>query len=200
MLSLASEVGNYRRAPGDFERWQRDHPNFNPFNLSLVNARAHILESALHGLDQNARKVLETIAAFRMPANYETLSLICVGQGKLFSTELGLDAALKELEDRGLLGWDKRANKYDLHPIVRGVVWTSINRDERTQVHSALHTYFSSANLVDWEKVKKLEDLTPYIELYSSLVALGRRDEAESILRSQVDRLVEINNEENGHV
>ena len=30
-----------------------------------------------------------------------------------------LDAALKDLEDRGLLWWDRSSNTYDLHPIIR---------------------------------------------------------------------------------
>jgi len=196
--SLASEVGNYRRAPGDFERWQKDHPNFNPFNLSLVNARAHVLEYALRGLDGKARKVLETIAAFRMPASYDTLAALFVdphpnpppstGEGKLFSTELGLDIALKELEDRGLLGWDKRANRYDLHPIVRGVVWSGLPDDTRNGVFTSLQAHFDSVPKVDEDKVNSLEDLMPAIELYNTLIGLGRYDEAEVLFYDRISK------------
>ena len=49
------------------------------------------------------------------------------GEGKPFATDLELDAALNVLEDRGLLGWDRRANRYDLHPIVRGVAWNGLD-------------------------------------------------------------------------
>jgi tetratricopeptide (TPR) repeat protein len=180
--SLASEVGNYRRAPGDFERWQKDHPNFNPFNLSMVNARAHVLEFALRGLDDKARKVLETIAAFRMPASYDTLAALFVGEGKLFSAELGLDVALKELEDRGLVGWDKRANRYDLHPIVRGVVWSGLPDDTRNGVFTTLYTHFESLPTVNNTDVENLDDLTVIIELYNSLLGLRKNDEAWAML------------------
>jgi hypothetical protein len=176
--SLASEVSNYRHAPGDFEHWQGDHSDFNPFNLSLVNARVHVLEYALRGLDDKARKVLETIAAFRMPASYDTLAALFVGEYKLFPTERGLDVTLKELEDRGLLGWDKRANRYDLHPIVRGVVWNVLSDDTRNGVFSSLRVHFDSLAKIDWRKVNNLEDLTPAIELYNSLVGLRLYDEA----------------------
>ncbi len=195
--SLASEVGNYRRAPGDFERWQKDHPNFNPFNLSLVNARAHVLEFALRGLYPKARKVLETIAAFRMPASYDTLAALFVdnplpkeGEGKkLFSSELGLDVALKELEDRGLLGWDKRANRYDLHPIVRGVVWSGLPDDTRSGVFTSLQAHFDAVPKIDdWKQVDSVEDLTSAIELYNTLIGLGRYDDACVVFR---DRLAE---------
>jgi len=197
--SLASEVGNYRRAPGDFERWQKDHPNFNPFNLSLVNARAHVLEFALRGLYPKARKVLETIAAFRMPASYDTLAALFVddphpvpppsttGEGKLFSTELGLDVALKEREDRGLLGWDKRANRYDLHPIVRGVVWSGLPDDTRNGVFTSLQAHFDAVPKIDnYLEVNSLEDLTPAIELYNTLIGLGRYVDAEVLFYNRI--------------
>ena len=45
LQSLASEVANYRRAPGDFEQWQKAHPDFNPFQLPLVKARTHVLSN-----------------------------------------------------------------------------------------------------------------------------------------------------------
>jgi tetratricopeptide (TPR) repeat protein len=196
--SLASEVGNYRRAPGDFERWQKDHPNFSPFNLSLVNARAHVLEYALRGLDDKARKVLETIAAFRMPASYDTLAALFVGDphpdslpkeggGKLFPTELPLDDVLKELEDRGLLGWDRRANRYDLHPIVRGVVWNGLPAEARNGVFTSLEVYFEAVPKIDdYHKVNSLEDLTPAIELYNTLIGLGRYRDAAKLFKERL--------------
>jgi tetratricopeptide (TPR) repeat protein len=186
MQSLASEVANYRRAPANFERWIKDHPNFNPFNLSLVNARAHVLEFALRGLDDDSRKVLETIAAFRMPASYDTLAALFVGEGKLFPSELGLDLALKELEDRGLVGWDKRANRYDLHPIVRGVVWSGLPDGTRNGVFTSLHTYFDSVPKINEEKVDSLDDLTPAIELYNTLIGLRRYDDAISVYYQRI--------------
>src|SRR5205085_5475577 len=124
----------YRRAPGNFEEWRKSHPRFDPTKFPrLQDAMGHVLEFALRGLDVKARKALEIIAAFRMPATYDTLTALLVGKskirfelrtgktvtekGKLFDEETDLVAALAELEDRGLVGWDKRANRYDLHPI-----------------------------------------------------------------------------------
>ena len=52
--ALASQVANYRPAPGDFERWRRDHPGFSPADLPLVQVRSHVLEYALRGLDGKA--------------------------------------------------------------------------------------------------------------------------------------------------
>ena len=68
----------YRPAPGDFERWRRDHPGFSPADLPLMQVRSHVLEYALRGLDEKALEVLRTIAAFRMPARYDTLAALLI--------------------------------------------------------------------------------------------------------------------------
>jgi hypothetical protein len=41
--ALASEVARYRPAPGDFDAWRRDHPDFDPFGLPLVQVKSHVL-------------------------------------------------------------------------------------------------------------------------------------------------------------
>lgn len=235
LQALASEVANDRRAPGDFERWQKAHPTFNPFQLPLVQARTHVLEFALAGLDAQARQVLQTIAAFRMPASYDTLAALFVNasdyhdlqstvesafsnadQGalenassastndlddefdeeenavpetkpeKLFPNERGLDNTLKELEDRGLVGWDKRANRYDLHPIVRGVVWSGLPAETRIGVFTSLQVHFAAVPKIDEDEVNSLEDLTPAIELYNTLVGLGRYDDAYEVFLDRI--------------
>jgi Domain of unknown function (DUF4062) len=193
---LAGEVKRYRRAPGDFEEWRNSNPRFDPTKSPrLQDAMSHVLEFALRGIDNKARKSLQIIAAFRMPATYDTLTALLVGksktrfdlrsgklvteEGKLFDEERDLDAVLTELEDRGLVGWDKRANRYDLHPIVRGVVWSSLREDTRRGVYTDVHAHFEALPMIaDWEKVNSLEDLTPAIELYNTLIGLGRYDDA----------------------
>ena len=52
---------------------------------------------------------------------------------------------LTELEDRGLLGWDRRANRYDLHPIVRGVAWNGLDAAAQQGVYAGLHELFRVA-------------------------------------------------------
>ena len=41
-----------------------------------MQVKSHVLEFALRGMDDKARNVLHTIAAFRMPASYETLATL----------------------------------------------------------------------------------------------------------------------------
>src|SRR5438876_6357840 len=139
--ALAGEVSHDRRTPGDFDGWRKNHPEFNPFSLPMVQVKSHVLEFALRGLDQTALKVLHTIAAFRMPAAYDTLVALLVGKRKTCSNENAFITILADLEDRGLLGWDRRANRYDLHPIVRGVTWSGLGNQDKQGVYKTLNTH-----------------------------------------------------------
>src|SRR5207253_10505072 len=98
-----------------------------------------------------------------------------------------LDVALMELEDRGLLGWDKRANRYDLHPIVRGVVWSGLSEDMRRDVYTTLHAHFEAMPKIEsYLQVESLEDLTPAIELYNTLIGLDRYGDACIVFRDRI--------------
>ncbi len=178
--ALAGRVANYHPAPGDFDRWQSDHPGFNPVaELDLRNAKTHVLHYALEDLGEEQRHVLNTIAAFRMPATWDSLRAVLTGEDKPCRDDRALDDALTELEDRGLVGWDRRANRYDLHPLVRGVLWDGLGEDTRRSVYNSLHAHFEALPKVDnWREVSNLEELTPAIEMYNTLIGLGRYDDA----------------------
>ncbi|MCI0710137.1 MAG: DUF4062 domain-containing protein, partial [Chloroflexi bacterium] len=186
--ALAGEVARFRRAPGDFDRWLDSNPDFNPLDLTLANVKSHVLYYALQGIELEQLKVLQTIAGFRMPATYDTLAALLVGNH--FTSEDQLDIALTELEDRGLVGWDKLANRYDLHPIVRGVVWNGLNHEERQDIHESLYDHFSSLPRANTEyyEVDSLDELTAANELYHALIGLGKYDMAFEIFRTRLSR------------
>jgi len=176
--ALAGEVAKHRRACGDFDVWIRIHPSFSPTTLPTIEVKSHVLDYAMQDLDEKARKVMYTLAAFRMPSSYDTLVALLVQKDKLFSNEVGLDEMLGELEDRGLLGWDKRANRYDLHPIIRATIWDGLGTDLRKDIYLSLQDHFSAIPFVGENKIHTLEDVSPIIELYCSLVNLGRLTDA----------------------
>jgi tetratricopeptide (TPR) repeat protein len=188
--ALAGEVSHERRTPGDFDGWRKNHPDFNPFSLPIVQVKSHVLEFALRGLDETALKVLHTIAAFRMPAAYDTLVALLVGVDKPYSIESGMITILADLEDRGLLGWDRRANRYDLHPIVRGVTWSGLGNHDKQGIYQTLSTHFESLPMIDrdhWQEVNSLEDLTAAIELYNTLIGLERYDDAAVLFYDRLE-------------
>lgn len=85
------------------------------------------------------------------------------------------------------MGWDKQANRYDLHPIVRGVVWAMLAPEAKQGLYGDLHTYFDAApRPPQWEKVERLEDLTPAVELFDKLIGLERYEDAFVIFRDHL--------------
>jgi len=187
LRALAGEVAEYKPAPGDFDHWRRDHPRFDPSALPLKNARTHVLHFALRGLGE-AQRVLHTLAAFRMPTTWDTLGALLIGEGKPCPDSRSLDAVLTELEDRGLVGWDKAANRYDLHPVVRGAIWTMLDPGSKQNLYEALQLYFEAVQSRTEDKAKTLDDLTPVIELYSSLVGLRRFDDAFKLFSNRISK------------
>lgn len=187
--ALAGEVNRYRKAPGSFEEWRKANPKFDPSQFAKTKeAMAHVLEFALRGLEDKARAGLQTIAAFRMPTSYDTLAAVLIGKGRTFANEIDLDAALNELENRGLVGWDKRANRYDLHPIVRGVVWGALPDDSRFGLYTNLHAHFKELPFKEvYKEVNSLDELTSTIELYYILIGLERYEDAETLFNRRLD-------------
>jgi len=188
--SLASEIKRYRRAPGNFQEWRKANPRFDPTRFSrLQDAMIHVLDFSLRGLDEKVWRVLHIIAAFRMPASFDTLAALLIGEGKPCADERELDEVLTELEDRELVGWDRQANRYDLHPIVRGVVWNGLSEETRLGMYTNLHAHFETVPMIDdYLKVSSLEDLTPAIELYNTLIGLGRYEDAFIVFRDRLNR------------
>jgi tetratricopeptide (TPR) repeat protein len=221
LRALAGEVAQFRAAPGDFYRWRKAHSDFDPAaQLDLKNARTHVLEFALRGLPKEHRTVLRTISAFRMPANWHTLRALFVGsteagrhpapivgsdrkQKKMGETrrrgqtrkpcpsEAALDLILQELEDRGLVGWNKTANTYDLHPIVRSVVWLGVNKWLKRTIYRNLHRHFSPLSAHGSEKqFGNWGELSPSVELFNTLVGLERYDDAYRLYVSRLDKAI----------
>lgn len=185
--ALAGMVANDRRFPGDFDAWQAANPQFDPFrDLSLIQVKSHVLEYALRGLNRYDKKVLQTISMVRMPATYDTLYGVHVGIGNTFSSDTRLDKSLSDLEDRGLLGWDKLSNRYDLHPVVRGVVWNTISPAARKRLYSDLRYHFHRADTRKFDEIQNFEDLGPTIELYNAIIGLQQYDEAWVLLNDRL--------------
>ncbi|MCP5071430.1 MAG: DUF4062 domain-containing protein [bacterium] len=189
---LAGEVARHREAPGDFDAWHLANPSFDPFVLPLKQARSHVLATALSGLAPQELRTLHVLAGFRLPTGFDTLKALLVNddedqpEGKPFASLGELDATLDELEDRGLLGWDRHANRYDLHPIVRGVAWNGLGEVGQAEVYTALQAHFEAVPAEDEKNIERIEDLSSGIELFNSLVGLKLYDEARNIFASRL--------------
>lgn len=192
---LAYEVANFHDAPGDFDAWRLANPDFDPFGLPLVQVQSHVLTYALRDLSDAEQRTLHTIAGFRMPASIDTIKALLMRAHEQddrarmpFATLAELDSSLTTLEDRGLLGWDRRANRFDLHPIVRGVVWSTLAPNARANIQDALRSHFEALTTVQLADVESLSDLTPAIELYNTLIGMERYAEAYLVFVNRLQK------------
>ena len=175
----------------------------------LVQRQHHVLETAYANLAPERQKLLSTVACFRGPVAQEALVQMVAQQQPAESKPrkpsfidrllghrkqtprvsesleaLGLDAALRELVDRGLLHHDRKAGKYDLHPIVRRYAYDRLGDRDRTNAHGQLRDYFAA--VPPPERVQSLEDLAPVIELYHHTVRAGQYDEAFELMHGRL--------------
>ena len=176
---LAGLVARHADAPGNFEHWLQEHSDLRSFIQDIVRSlwqkRTHIMAVGLGGLKQSAHNLLYIIAAFRTPIPYTTLAALMPHEGRNLSVKGLLRETLADLEDRGLLSWDRTANCYDMHPVTRWVVW-----DKKVSV--------SWTELRANPRVNSIEELTPAIKLYENLISLKFYEDAMRLFLSRLER------------
>ncbi len=167
----------------------------------LVQRKHHVLEAAYNSLTPDRQAFLGRIACFRSPVKYEALKALAVTQqsgeaqkGKkkekasstprLAASEGNLDADLRDLAARGLLDHQSKVGRFDLHPIVRHYAYDRLAVPDRAAAHNRLRDYF--ATFPDADKVTRVEDLAPLVELYHHTVRAGEFDEARTLFRDRL--------------
>ena len=98
------------------------------------------------------------------------------------------EGALKELEDRGLLQWDRDSNRYEMHPVVRGHAAELLETADRTRTFNTVRDHFASLPPDDLEGATEVEHVAHSLEIYRCLVGADRRDEAASFYRGDLSR------------
>ena len=147
---------------------------------NIIQQKHHVLEVSYNSLPEQKQKLLSTIACFRSPVEHETLESIAENKNTL-------DNDLHDLVERGLLHFDEKNKKFDLHPIVRRFAYDRLTAADRTAAHTRLVNYFEAVPKP--QAVTTLEDLTPVIELYHHMVRAGNLDEARVLYRDRLDHL-----------
>jgi tetratricopeptide (TPR) repeat protein len=170
---LAGFIANDRRSPGDIAVAKSLE-----ITKDIIQNKHHILEVGFNSLSSSQKKLLGRIACFRAAMTYDALKTLH-GDGK---GSAAFDESLKILESRGLLHWDRKTNKYDLHPIVRRFAYDRLTTADRTGAHERLVNYFDAVPKL--EKVQNMEDLLPVIELYHHMVRAGKFDEARNLYKA----------------
>lgn len=171
-------VNRYERHPGFFDDWLADPAAGGALGLDQMEPAArntHILQFALAGLDPQQRQLLARIAVLSDTASYETVRVISP-----FASTVELHAALKTLEESGLLQWDRHANTYDLHPAVRGIAFDQLEQTDRAGTYKALRDHFAAMPPEDFKRATELAHLKNSIEVFRLLLGAGLLKEAAS--------------------
>jgi len=135
----------------------------------LKAQRHHILEVAYNILPPHRQKLLSTIACFRSPVELKTLQ-------STVENKATLDNELHDLVERGLVHFDKKNKRFDLHPIVRRYAYERLTPTDRANAHTRLRDYFATVDV--HEQVNSIDELTPVIEQYHHTVRAGDFEKA----------------------
>ena len=98
-----------------------------------------------------------------------------------------LDVALQDLEQRGLLWWDRSSNTYDLHPIVRAHVHDELEDRERISANERVRDHFQALPPDDVEAAQSVEDVRRTIAIHRALVGAGQDEAASDLYERRLD-------------
>lgn len=147
----------------------------------IIQQKHHVLEVSYHSLPHHEQKLLSTIACFRSPVEHKTLEAIVEDKNSL-------DDDLHDLVARGLLNFDEKNKKFDLHPIVRRYAYERLTAPDRAATHTRLRDYFATVDVP--EEPHTLEELAPLIELYYHTVRAEKFDDACDLLYDRINPII----------
>jgi hypothetical protein len=99
-----------------------------------------------------------------------------------------LAKTVRDLERRGLLQYDGRVKRYDLHPVVRGVASGGLRAEERDRYGQVVVDHFSKQGHNPYEEAETLEDLRDGLHVVRTLLKMGRFQQAVDAYRGGLAR------------
>ncbi len=190
---LGGLIANYLPARGDFDAWSAATDGGAALDLArldLIQRRNHILEAAIQKLPDASRQLLSTLALLTDAVDYETL--------KAFNPHRQPDPkklqdTVKDLEQRGLLQWDGRMRKYDLHPVVRGVASGAMAAADRERHGQRVVDHFTAQPHRPYEEAETLEDVRSGLHVVRTLLKLGHYQQAADAYSGALSEALEFN-------
>jgi hypothetical protein len=89
-----------------------------------------------------------------------------------------LAETVRDLERRGLLQYDGGGKRYDLHPVVRGVVRGRMADNDKEKHGQPLVDYLSNRPHDPWEQAETLAGVEPGLQIVRTFVDMGKYEEA----------------------
>ncbi len=97
---------------------------------------------------------------------------------EVLGAEKRLAVAVGDLEQRGLLQYDSRSDRYELHPVVRSIAVRGLGRSERFEYGQKVVDHFSRAGRHSFLSAKTRDDLEYGIHLVRAWLHMDKHDEA----------------------
>ncbi len=171
---VAGMINKSFRARGDFDVWyEQKGKTLRLQDVDLKQRRTHIMKYAMDGLRPEHSKFLSQMSAFRYAVDYAALCAL-----NPYPTEKQFEAALRELEERGLIHYNQDKDRFDLHPIVRAYAFERLESDARAATFDRIRDHFEGTPPEDLDTVTELGDLARTIEIYNAMVQGGHLDAA----------------------
>jgi hypothetical protein len=100
-----------------------------------------------------------------------------------------LQQTLDDLEQRGLLNWDRSRNQYDLHPVVRNYSIHCLPVAEREHIGRRVVDHFTSRVDPPYEGAETMADIRNGLQVVRSLVQIGDLEPAYKSLQAIYEAL-----------
>jgi tetratricopeptide (TPR) repeat protein len=186
---LAGLINDYLPARGNFDAWLADSAGgsqLNLANLDLAEKRNNILQAGINSLPAKSRQLLSILALLPGNLDYPTLRafnphLPLETQPKAPNSQVAereLANTVRDLEHRGLLQNDSNTKRWDLHPVVRGIVTGSLLPEEIERYGQRVVDHLSALPHTPYHQAQTLGDLRDGLHIVRTLLKMGRYQEA----------------------
>lgn len=103
---------------------------------------------------------------------------ISLRQKKLPLATQKLVKTVSDLENRGLLQYDRLSRRYDLHPVVRGVAVGRLKQKDKEHYGQRVVDHFSQRSDIPYEEAETLEDVQYSLQVVRAYLQMGRYEQA----------------------
>jgi hypothetical protein len=120
----------------------------------------------------------EYAAAMELRREYERAHAAWRSALESRTATAALTVTVRDLEQRGLLQYDRQGGHWDLHPVVRAVAFNGLRDPDRDHLGQQIVDHFSQQPHHPFEQAEKLEDLRDGITVVRTLFQMGFQQEA----------------------
>ncbi|MEQ1903751.1 MAG: hypothetical protein ABL888_06180 [Pirellulaceae bacterium] len=109
------------------------------------------------------------------------------------TADRALAETMRDLEHRGLLQYDGRTQRYDLHPVVRGVAVGEMTPEDKERYGQRVVDHYASQPHNPYREAKTMEDVENGLHVVRTLLKLGKYQQAADAFRGGLATAIRVN-------